>query len=321
MHRSAFLFEVNQENISAAAQLHLDSIFIGEKNANHDNLATLREELPGKKIFVEIGIFAGKELFETYPDAKPVEAEGKDIVRDWYHALCPTHEGLWQDRLQRLEELTTLDIDGIWLDFIRYPTKWEEPEPVLLDTCYCQRCLGKFEKYLGEKIEGKGLQEIKLDIDGRYYYEWMEYKTEVINSFVKVAREIIDRSEEEIKLGLFAVPWEEHERGEAIKRIIGQDFSLLFRHLHYLSPMLYHRMCGEDVNWIEGKINYFQKYCDDVLPLVQTEDRVGELPDGEYREAVKTALENGKRSACIFFLDDLLKKPEKLEITQKLFAD
>lgn len=320
MHKSGFIFTVGKDLLESAKNLNLDSVFINHKNISKENLLLIRNVL-GKniEIFVEVPAFAEKELLEKYPDAKSIEAQGKSTSKNGYVGLCPTHLEIRKICIENVKKILEEDINGIWLDFIRYPTKWEEPEPDVLDTCYCDRCLKLFEEYIGEPIIGETLEDKVLLIDGSYYLEWLEFKAEQITSLVRNVRELINESGKNIKLGFFTIPWEDKEFGAGIKRIMGQDFGQLANYVDIFSPMLYHRMCGKEVEWIKGKVEYFWNVMKPFLPLIQTENKISKINTDEFKKALEYAALKPSMGVCIFFLDDLIKQRDKLEIAKKFF--
>ena len=322
MHKSAFFLLVpTDSSIQSAKTLKLDSVFASSTHLSVEVISKLRAEL-GEKIQInaEIGIFAGKDLLEKFSDAKPVEALNTPTEKDWYCGICPTHEGVRSHALEKIKALFALDINGIWLDFIRYPSKWEEPEPYILDTCYCDRCMQKFSEYIGEPIAGNSAEEKALLIDGSYYIEWLEFKCGQITSMVKAVQDLIKESGKNIKLGFFAVPWDEKEHGAAIKRVLGQDFAALSGLVDTVSPMLYHKMCGKDVDWIKEKVDFFWQLGISQLPLVQTEPRVAEISADEFNKALEFASVSPSTGVCIFFLEDLVKHEKLFEKAQNFFA-
>lgn len=324
MNKSTFISSFSTEILQQAKELNLSSIYLNERYISKENTSLIKEILGNDiKIYVEIEIFAGSTLLEKYPDAKPVEASGKDTNKDDYYGICPTHEGVRKEKLERIQELVKEDINGIFLDFICYPTKWEEPEPYILDTCYCPRCLKLFEEYIGEPIQGVGgegtkLENTALHIDGSYYHEWLEFKTNTVTSFVSEVSKIIKQSAN-ISLGMFAVPWDDSEYGSAIKRIVGQDLMKLSGYIDIFSPMLYHKMCGKDVSWIKDKVDYFWQIGKPFLPLIQTEPKPMEIFLDEFKQAILYATEKPSQGVCIFFLDDLIKHKELFDYTKEYF--
>ena len=100
-------------------------------------------------------------------------------------------------------------IDGVWLDFIRYPGFWEVPDPKIPDTCYCPRCLAKFQKdsriSMPSGLDTKGSAAW---IKAHAPYQWMVWKKEQIASFVSETRGSDGpkiAGNKPLKLGLFLV--------------------------------------------------------------------------------------------------------------------
>jgi hypothetical protein len=264
-------------------------------------------------------VFTGKELLEQFPDAEPIEANGKATNKEWYMGLCPTHTGVRRKNLERIRTLLDLDINGVWLDFIRYPTKWEESEPIIMDTCYCDRCMALFSEFVGEDIDKKPSDRAK-HIRANFYNEWTRFKTEQISSFVQQVKNMLYKESPGMKLGLFAIPWDENEHNGAIKNILGQNHKQLSEYVDIFSPMLYHEMCGKDVGWIKEKVEYFDKFNVPLLPLIQTEEKYTGVNLEEFRTSLELASESPSSGVCVFFLDDLMKKPEKYEVVKGFFA-
>lgn len=325
MNKSVFIFDtLDLQTLNYARELSLDSVFYSYKNVTSENVSLIKKEL-GKKIdqYIVIPFFTGKELLEKFPDAKPVEAEGKTSEQSLFYGVCPTHPAVKTFRLENVKETLKHNIDGIWMDFIRYPTKWEEPVPVVIDTCYCDRCLTMFEDYIGENVHKPTTEETVLFIDGSYYYEWIEFKTQQILSMVREVRELIDKHNKNnnyVKLGIFVVPWREDEHSAGIKRILGQDVVKMANYADVISPMLYHKMVNRSVEWINQMVNYYWELEKPILPLIQTEPKIHEITDSEFAEALKTASRDPSDGVCIFFLKDLVKQKEKFKFAKEFFS-
>ena len=48
--------------------------------------------------------------------------------------------------------LTDFSLDGVWLDYHQGHANWELAEPMLPDTCFCERCLGQFSAATGIEL-------------------------------------------------------------------------------------------------------------------------------------------------------------------------
>ena len=308
MQKSVYLLEpVSNETADKLKELTLTSVILDNEVVSSDSVNKLKEVSPELKVFAEVPVFYGKEQIDRYPDAIPVNADGEknDISENFY--LCPTHEKVREEVLNKIKEFTNLGVDGIWLNFIRYATKWDTVEPKLLDTCYCERCLAKFEEHIGEKLVYKNFEELYLLIDGSYYFEWLEFKSDQIVSFIKEAPTINS------ELGAFIVPWMDKDYGAGIKRIVAQDFDKMSQYVKTFTPMLYHKPLGKDASWVKDMADYCWEAGLNFLPIVQSEPE-------EFKEVLNYATSGVSKGVCIYYFEDLYKnKPQLFDIVKSAF--
>ncbi len=313
MHKSVFF--LTSKSISTANELKLDSAIFGETGLNFDEVDEIRKVLGGTKIYVEVATFACAKYQAQFPDAQVVEATGKQAV-----GVCPTHLGVREEILNSVAKVLKLGIDGVWLNYLRYPTDWQSSNPDILDTCYCDRCIKNFEEFIGEPVKADTLEDLALLIDGAYYHEWLEFKAKNIVSFVKEVKELISLGENNVQLGLFAVPWEDKEFGAGIKRVVAQDFGKLADYVDIFSPMLYHKKCGQNVSWIKQKVDYFWNLGGPFLPLVQTEASPNAISADEFANALEFAVAKPSLGVCLYSFEELANQPELLAAATRFFA-
>jgi len=308
MHKSIFIDSL-KDTKDTLSGINLDSIVISSKLCNAENISNLRRIHGNIEIYADFPVFCGEDLIKSFPDAVPVEAFGKNLIKEGISFVCPTHLGVRQYLIKKLSDLIKLDVNGIWLDCARYPSVWDKPNPIIYDTCYCERCLSLFEKFIGEKIVGNTLEDKFLHIDGSYYIEWLRFKCDQITSFVGQTRKAITDSEKSVKLGIFVVPWEDNEYSAGIKRILGVNLEQIAPLVDAVSPMLYHKMCGKDVEWVKEKVNYYWNLGKSFLPLIQTEGVSLE----EFKKSMEFAILKPSAGVCIFYFEDLMKQKGKLK--------
>ena len=236
----------------------------------------------GFQVYVSVNAFGGKGAWKTYPDSRPIKADGSLLGSEpgykGHGGVCPTHPEWRKERLKYVERLVRElggrgGIDGVWLDFVRYPGLWEVPEPEIPDTCYCTRCLAKFQQDTGIKIpSGLDTKGLAAWIKARALYKWMEWKKEQIASFVSETRDVMKKNQgkKSLKLGLFLVPWTKGERGDAVSYLLAQDPFQLAALADVLSPMVYHRMCGRSPAWVGYMCKYYSETAKSLLwPIVE----------------------------------------------------
>lgn len=261
----------------------------------------------GYRVYIPVNVFGGNGAFRKYPDAGPIKANGKKPGDDpgdgRQQGVCPTHEKWREERLRYIKRLVDLHggdggIDGIFLDYIRYPGFWETAKPDIPDTCYCAGCLKKFQAERKIKIPaGLEAKEAAFWIRNNCPYEWMDWKKEQIEYFVREAKRILSENPRKITLGLFIVPWRKGEKNDAVSYLLAQDAFRLSEIADVISPMLYHKMCGRSVDWVGKMTRYYKETAGcEVWPIVQSHD----LNRVEFENAAGNCAKAGADGILVF---------------------
>ncbi len=284
----------------------------------------------GRKAFLTLNVFGGREPWQEFPDAVPVMSDGQKLSGE-YGGICPTHPGWRASRLKLLagwvhDFAGEAGISGVWLDFIRYPGSWEHAEPQLHDTCYCDRCLRLFQlaKGVAIPVELTTTRAMSAWIKLHAASEWLAWKKEQITAFVGDARKVLDENSpsRRLKLGVFLVPWRKSDFAGALSFQLAQDAAQFRPYVDVFSPMVYHRMVGRPVSWIGEITDYYAAMTGaEVWPIIQAEG----VPADEFGQVMRT-LSNSAAAGLLVYTDkDLL--PEqwpllaKFEVVQNLLQD
>lgn len=307
MIKAIFILQrLSKEKIDQTIDLGANTVFTGIKNLSHESIYTIKKN--NLKLFIEVGIFQSQDLWQKYPSSRPIDRKGRKIDKiNWYAGVCPNNPHVRKEKLDLIKQLIKSEkIDGIWLDFIRYPCRWEEVRnSKITEYCFCSNCLNKYNKDVGGKPEGK---------------KWINWKCKQITDFVAEVKRNIEKSKKNIRLGMFVVPWKQKEFDNAITRIIGQDFRILVKPIDVFSPMVYHKFCDRPVSWVGDTVKYFAEFSNKpILPIIQTEDEAGKLTKKVFRKEINSAIKLSSQGTIIFFLEDLLKDNRKVEIVKNTF--
>jgi hypothetical protein len=273
----------------------------------------------GFRVYLTANAFGGTAAWREFPDARPVLADGRLLDAETggdHGGVCPTHESWREAQLSRIETWIRRfggrdGIDGIWLDFIRYPGAWEKgPIP---DACYCPRCLAKFRKDTGITMPAAPDKagEAAAWIRKNRPYEWMAWKKEQIASFVREVKSVMpkrvggsDRRQpgKQLVLGAFVVPWTKGERDGAVAFLLGQDAFALSGIVDVISPMVYHRMVGRPAAWVGDMTAYYREAARcAVWPIIQA----GETMSDEFAGAVRSAALGGADGLLVYSFREL----------------
>lgn len=312
----------HQRALALLDETGANAVFVSYRALAQAPIAELRRR--GLRLYVDWTIFAGEDLRAAFPDSVPMDAAGNAFERDgWYVPACPTHPQL---RARHLEAMAALldrqgaQIDGLWLDFIRFPIRWEGAQPPLAQHCFCPRCLSLF---LGEErdymtpAEARALAETILQTRPD---EWVEWKCTVIAQFVQAVRGAITARGLPVQLGIFSLPWRRADYDGAIRAIAGQDLGRLAADVDFFSPMVYHWLCHRPAAWVAAVVEDVQQWTGrPVLPIVQSIDRPDPMPPEELDAALASALGASTAGAMIFTLDPLLESAAKATVARRWF--
>ncbi len=287
------------KSIRQLKDAHLTSVFAPPHQPTIGELKNA-----GFQVYLTLNVFGGTEAWGRYPDSVPITAAGKP-VSPRHGGICPTHFAWRQERLALLaawlqQFATASGIDGVWLDFIRYPGRWEMAQAEIPDTCYCPRCLSLFGVEKGVAIPA-GLDTAATAewIHGHAQLQWLQWKKEQITSFVREARSLVEQAQANRKtiLGIFLVPWTQGERQGAVLQLLAQDAFQLARYADVLSPMLYHKMVAQPVAWVRDMGEYFVEMGrKPVWPIIQS----GGVAAAGFAGAVEAVSQSGAEGLLVY---------------------
>lgn len=302
----------------------INAVFCSYKDRSF--IETLRKA--GIKVYVEYSIFVGEILWEKYPSSRPVTAKGEKLKKyKWYAGVTPTVKKIRQEKLNGIRSLLKNNIvDGIWLDFIRWPCHWEVPAPEIQQTSFDELTIKKFADDTGlhTLLKSENSTVRANEILTKHLDSWTRWKCRQITSFVAEARKIVNLSNRKVLLGAFTVPWTENDYSGAIRTIIGQDYRALGKYLDVVSPMVYHGVCGKPVKWIGTVTTWVGENVGcAVWPVIQLADEPAKIPTHEIEKALKTALTSHGSTGVILFsmnaLDDAKARVVKKILNQTIF--
>ncbi len=291
---------------SYLVQAGVDAVFVPP---DRDTIAFYRKK--GYGVYLAFNAFGGKGSWKRHPDSVPVTADGLSMDRKpalrGLGGMCPTHEGGRRERLADLSRWVMSfggadGIDGIFLDFIRYPGYWESTDPELIDTCYCDRCMARFFADMGLPVPDIPASQRAGLIQGNHRSAWAAWKVERILSFIREARAVLEAnpSGRKLVLGVFTVPYTAYERQAALSVLLGQDVGRMADRVDVISPMLYPGLMGKSASWVARMVNYYREMlaaspCR-LWPIVQATDSGVEL----FAESLACARDAGAETVAVY---------------------
>ncbi len=257
----------------------------------------------GLSLYQSMGVFVGRSDYLKRPEWRPVGVDGEALKpNEWYYPLSPNHPELRQRRLERFQQrLNNPHIDGIWLDFIRFPLRWENGAPNFEQACFSKHSLRAFETFSSIDIPKGATQEKAEWILSTHLDQWTAFKVESIRSWANQAANLRNAERPDVKLGFFGLPYSPDEHDGALRRIVGQDYTILANVVDIISPMIYHRMINKPVDRIRELTLEIQNVTDTpVWPVVQTMNLPDTLSGDEFQHAIVSAARASKQGLILF---------------------
>ncbi len=296
--------------------LGINSIFVHSGSIDHDMVNRAKSE--GLMVFAEFATLNGKNYVETHPEAWAINQNGEKVLAaSWFMGVCPTEPRFRQYRIDQLQDLLLkYDLNGVWLDYLHWHAQFEEPDPILPETCFCDHCLDGFSKYSGIKmLDGTTSDKAQWILDNHDKL-WRNWRCKVIYDWTYEIKAIIKEIKPEALLGLYHCPWNDLEFNGARRAILGLDYDLLKETIDVFSPMVYHERMGREPKWVKENIEWFSDRLNikedsypKIWPIVQAHNSPGIISNEDFETVLEGGLA-GKSSGVMMFTTSAIAEDE-----------
>jgi len=209
------------------------------------------------------------------PELWPVLENGEPRPQmEWYVGMSPTDRRRREEALAEIKSIArTYPVDGIFLDFARWPLHWEiELRPGRdrpLDSSFDAATLARFEETTGALPRGLDTTSARAAwIRRSRLAEWVDFKCKVVNDFVGEARNALKETKADAELGIYVVP----DVNGLTEPLTGQRTKDLAQLVDWIAPMLYHNILLQPPSWIASTLAPVVKVAGKkTLPVLQAD--------------------------------------------------
>ena len=309
-------------------ELGMNAIFIRSISLDEEIYQSAREQ--NVQIFVEFPTLLGRNYVEDHPEAWPINEKGEQAPpADWFMGVCPTDPEFFEFRKDQLRDiLNNFDVDGIFLDYVHWHAQFETPDPILPETCFCDRCTALFSEESDIELPDADIPETAEWILENADSEWRDWRSHILNGWVSSMKMIVREMQPDALVGIFYCSWYPEDYDSALYRTLGIDVEAFAEMADVLSPMLFHKMkdrspewVGEYTNWLGGVIEASVENEPLVWPIVQAHDNPVEVTPEEFRQVMVEGSKSPSSGIMMFSDQSLLENPEKIKAMRQLYVE
>jgi len=305
--------------------LGINSIFVRSVSLDEELFGSARKE--GVRVYVEFPTLNGEEYLQAHPEAWPIDQNGERASQaDWFMGICLTDSGFKNYRQEQLKALLQqYAVDGIWLDYLHWHAQFETPEPILPETCFCDRCVKQFEVEKKVKVPADEPDAKAKWILSQSDSSWRKWRSEVLTRWVADLKSIVDEVRPGALLGIYYCPWYPEDFDGALYNILGLDLKALAEIVDVFSPMLYHHMMERPPEWVGQYVQSLEQtgITDGekprIWPIVQAHNKPGVVSIEEFRKVMWEGSRAPSTGVMMFTLHSLIDEPGKLQVMKDVF--
>jgi len=308
----------------------INAVWLGSGAVTEERFALLKKR--GARVFAEFNTLHEADYLKQHPDAAPIGTDGKaSPPPDGWQGICPTHPGYRRYRMDAFRSvLERFPLDGIWLDYHHSHASWEQAEPKMPDTCFCERCISRFRQETATPLPDRTAAELSPLLLGRYRWRWLRWRRRVFTDWVREFREILDRVRPGSLLGTFHNPWSDSDFSGARLEKLAIDLKSQARYVDVFSPMPYHARFGHAVDpaWISRQTAWLGAYLgiqgkegerQRIWPIVQLADWGESIPISQVRQVLDHGTRPPASGVIVFAWGRLHTDWEKVEEIGRFF--
>jgi len=304
-------------------ELGVNAVFVNGGSLNDALMERAARE--GAKVYAEFATLNGKGYVEKHPEAWPINEKGERApAAAWFMGVCPTDPGFRDYRKRQLEQmLDRFEVAGVWLDYFHWHAQFEDPNPILPETCFNESCLRAFQARTKIKLPTLDGKQAAAFLLSKHAKEWRRWRAQVLEDWAGEMRGIVQARRPGALLGLYHCPWTDEEYSGARERILGLDLQRLNRLFDVLSPMVYHGRMGRRPEWVGQYVRWLSRRAGarKVWPIVQAHGEPAPVSPGDFEAVMRHAVSAGAGGIMMFTSRAVAEDPAKVEVVRRLYGE
>jgi hypothetical protein len=209
---------------------------------------------------------------------------------------------------------------------VHWHAQFEDPVPILPETCFNDPCVKQFSEDTGIKVPEGSTSEKAQWILQQHDEAWRDWRCQVIVEWAVEIRAILEELRPGALLGLYHCPWTDDEYQGARRRMLGLDYDLLVEVIDVFSPMVYHGRMERPPSWVGENIEWFSKSLDynknsdlKIWPIVQAYNDPHVIPPHEFEMVLRDGLSGKANGVMMFTTYAVAEDKQKMEMMKQVY--
>jgi len=307
-------------------ELGLNAIFVRSISLNDDLYETAKNQ--DVEVYVEFPTLLGRNYVEENPEAWPIDETGNQAPpADWFMGVCPTDPDFKEYRSDQLRNiLSNYEVGGIFLDYVHWHAQFETANPILPETCFCDRCTTTFADRYSLNIPESDIAARAEWILDNVDSLWREWRNIILNEWMIDMKSIVKENQPDALVGIFYCSWFPEDHGGALFNTLGIDVEAFAEIADVLSPMMFHKMKGREPEWVSDYTTWLGELIESsvvekplVWPIVQAHDNPAEVSPEEFRQVMIEGSKPPSTGIMMFSDRSLLDNREKIDVMRAYY--
>lgn len=312
--------------------LRLDKLGVNAIFLHHSSITESlvnRAKAEGLMVFAEFATLNGKNYVEEHPEAWAIDNTGQKVKpATWFMGVCPTEPGFKEHRINELKNLLRqFDLNGVWMDYVHWHAQFEDPKPILPETCFCEHCLASFQTSSNITVpEGNTSKKAEWILQN-HDSAWRDWRCSVIAGWVKDFKATLKQEKPGALLGVYHCPWDDDDFDGARRRILGLDYDMLKETVDVFSPMVYHGRMGKNPEWVKENIEWFSNRLNikagsfpKIWPIVQSHNDPNTISSEDFEKVLRYGTAASASGIMMFTSNSVAEDEKKIEIMKKVYT-
>jgi hypothetical protein len=226
--------------------------------------------------------------------------------------------------MQQLEALLDrFDVAGVWMDYFHWHAQFEDPNPVLPETCFSPDCIAAFEAATRIRVPGASVSERARFLLTRHEREWRDWRVSQLISWALEIRGIVKAKRPGALVGVYHCPWRDDEYGGALRRVLGLDLDELSKNVDVLSPMVYHGRMHRKPVWVGEYVEWLSKKTPGtrIWPIVQAHNDPEAISAEEFDQVLRAGAVARSTGVMMFTAQSVASDPKKMEVMKRFYRE